>query len=73
MKKIFTWILVACRVLVGGVVFKTGFDYSLGRSVFAYQTLENKTAGIFAMTIGIYFIFSSIFRGLFGYDPTDRL
>jgi uncharacterized membrane protein HdeD (DUF308 family) len=73
MKKFLTWILVACRVLVGIVVFKTGFDYSLGRSIFAYQSLENKNVGIFAMFIGIYFIFSSIFRGLFGYDPTDRL
>lgn len=62
-----------CRVLVGWIVFKTGFDYSLGRSAFAYQIQENKTAGIFVMTIGIYFIFSSIFRSLFGYDPTDRL
>ncbi len=73
MKIFFTWILVVCRILVGGVVFKTGFDYSLGRSVFAYQIQNNKTAGIFVMAIGIYFVFSSIFRGLFGYDPTDRL
>ncbi|WP_320045184.1 hypothetical protein [uncultured Desulfobacter sp.] len=54
-------------------MFKTGFDYCRGSSVFAYQNYDDKTAGIFVMLIGIYFVFSSIFRGLFGYDPTDRL
>ena len=72
MKFFFTWIIILCRVLVGGIVFKTGFDYSRGSGVFAYQNHDNIIAGMFVMGLGIYFIFSSIFRGFFGDDPTDR-
>jgi len=73
MKFFFTWIIVLCRVVVGAFVFKVGFDFSRRSGAFAYHDYDDNFLGIFVMVVGIYFIFSSIFRGLFGYEPTDLL
>jgi len=55
--------------MVGLVVIKTGFDFTTSRGVFAYSELNDGITGIFVMIIGAYFVFSSLFRGLF--DQAD--
>ncbi len=54
-------------------MFKVGFDYNTCSGAFAYHDYDDNFLGIFVMVVGIYFIFLSIFRGLFGYEPTDLL
>ena len=63
-KYIFTWIIILCRIAVGLVVTKTGFDFARGSGAFAYWENDGIT-GIFVMIIGVYIVFSSLFRGLF--------
>jgi len=64
-KLIFLWIITVCRVLIGLVVIKTGFDFARGQGVFAYQKTDDGITGIFVMIIGAYFVFSSLSRCLF--------
>lgn len=63
-KCIFAWIITLCRIVLGLVVIKTGFDFTLGRGAFAYQQADAIT-GIFVIIIGAYFVFSSLFSRLF--------
>ena len=65
MKRIFQWIMTLCRVVIGVVVIKTGFDFSRGSGAFAYREPDVIT-GIFVMILGAYFVFSSFSRDLFG-------
>ena len=51
--------------MVGLVVIKTGFDLTRGSITFAYQKTGDGILGIFVMIIGVYFVFSSLFRELF--------
>jgi len=64
-KLIFGWIITLCRILVGLVVIKTGFDFIRGSSAFAYQKTDDGILGVFVMIIGAYIVFSSLFRDLF--------
>lgn len=68
---IVTWILILCRVAVGLVVIKTGFDYTRGTGVFAYLAERDGITGVFVMVIGAYIIFASLFRGLFDQSPGE--
>ena len=63
-KQIFAWIITFCRLAVGFVVMKTGFDFTRGSGAFAYQETDGVT-GIFVIIIGAYFAFSSLFRRVF--------
>ena len=51
--------------MIGLVVIKTGFDLTRGSGSFAYREFYDGITGIFVMIIGAYFVFSSLFRGLF--------
>jgi len=46
-------------------VIKTGFDLASGTGAFAYNQSDNIMTGVFVMSIGIYFVFSSISRQFF--------
>jgi hypothetical protein len=63
-KFILAWAITLCRVVIGLVVIKTGFDYSRGDGTFSLQQTDTVT-GIFVIIIGVYFIFSSISKRLF--------
>ena len=63
-KQILEWLTTLCRIVVGLVVIKTGFDYTSGTGSFAYQETDG-IRGIFAIIVGTYFVFSSLFRRLF--------
>jgi len=64
-KLIFGWIITLCRIVVGLVVIKTGFDLTRGSGTFACQETDDGIMGVFVMIIGAYFVFSSLFRDLF--------
>ena len=64
--RIFSWIVTACRVLVGMLVVKTGVDLARGASRFYGQEYDNFITGLFAVLVGAYFILSSLFRKFFG-------
>ena len=64
-KHIFVWTITFCRVLIGLVVMKTGFDFTKGSGAFAYKEATDGVTGIFVMIIGAYFVFSSLSRALF--------
>ncbi len=52
--------------MVGLVVIKTGFDFLRGKGAFAYLEKGDDITGVFVIIVGAYFVFSSLFRGLFG-------
>jgi TctA family transporter len=58
-KFIFTWTITLCRVVIGLVVIKTGFDFFRGGGTFSFQQTDTVT-GIFVIIIGVYFVFSGI-------------
>jgi TctA family transporter len=58
-KCILAWAITLCRVVIGLVVIKTGFDFSRGGGTFSFQQTDTVT-GIFVIIIGVYFVFSSI-------------
>ena len=70
LKFIFTWIVILCRIGVGLLVMKTGFDFMRGYDLFAYRDNDGIT-GIFIMIIGAYIAFSSLFHGLFEQTEDD--
>jgi hypothetical protein len=51
---------------MGVLVIKTGFNLARGAGSFAYKLAHNESddlmTGVFVMSIGIYFVFSSIRR-----------
>jgi hypothetical protein len=53
-------------VLVGILVVKTGVDLARGASRFYGHEYDNFITGLFAILVGAYFIFSSLFRKFFG-------
>ncbi len=53
-----------CRVVLGLVVIKTGYDFSRESGAFAFMEVEDGITGIFVMIIGLYFVFSSLFGAL---------
>ena len=59
------WVFTLCRIGVGIVVMKTGFDLAKGAGSFAYYESDNIMTGVFVMSIGIYFVLSSIRRQFF--------
>jgi hypothetical protein len=67
-KQTLIWLVILCRIAVGLVVIRTGFDFTSGSGAFAYQETDVIT-GIFVILIGLYFIFSSLFGRLF--DQSD--
>jgi len=60
-----SWLFTICRIVVGIVVIKTGFDLASGAGYFAFYTSDNIMTGVFVMVIGVYFVFSSITRQFF--------
>ena len=58
------WAFALCRIGVGLVVIKTGFELARGAGSFAYYGSDNIMTGVFVMAIGIYFVFSGL-RGQF--------
>ena len=60
-KNIFSWAITLCRVVLGLLVIKTGFDFSRGSGAFAFMEVDDGITGIFVMLIGLYFVFSSLF------------
>jgi hypothetical protein len=63
-KRIFAWAIKLCKIVIGVVVIKTGFDFAGGSGPFAYQEGDIIT-GVFVIIIGAYFILSSLFPSLF--------
>lgn len=61
-EQVVSWFFTLCRILVGIVVIKTGFDLASGAGSFAYNKSDNIMTGVFVMSIGIYVVFASIFR-----------
>ena len=59
------WAFALCRIGVGMVVIKTGFELARGAGSFAYYESDNIMSGVFVMSIGIYFVFSGIRRQFF--------
>ena len=64
-KQIISWFFILCRILIGLLVMKTGFDLARGTLPFYYNHDDNFFMGVFIMIIGTYIIFSSLFRQLF--------
>jgi TctA family transporter len=62
-KFVLAWTITLCRVVIGLVVIKTGFDFSRGGGAFSFQQTDTAT-GIFIMIIGVYFVYSSISKRL---------
>jgi len=60
-----SWIFTLCRIAVGLLVSKTGFDLARGQGSFAYYGSDRIMTGVFIMAIGIYFVFSGIRRQFF--------
>ena len=60
-----SWVFTLLRIVVGVVVIKTGYDLARGAGTFAYYQSDNILTGVFVMTIGIYFVLSSIRRQFF--------
>ena len=65
LKLILAWFITLCRVAVGLLVMKTGFDFTRGGGSFALQQTDTVT-GIFVMVLGAYFVFSSLAHHLPG-------
>jgi hypothetical protein len=63
-KFILAWTIALCRVVIGLVVIKTGFDFARGGGAFSFQQTDTVT-GIFIMIIGVYFVYSSLSKRLF--------
>lgn len=63
--QVVSWVITLCRILIGALVIKTGFDLASGTGAFAYNQSDNIMTGVFVMSIGIYFVFSSISRQFF--------
>lgn len=63
-KRIGEGLLALCRIAIGVLVIKTGFDLATGEGPFAYSPMDNLMTGTFAIIIGIYFVFSSVVRFL---------
>jgi hypothetical protein len=63
-KRIFAWAIKLCKIVIGVVVIKTGFDFAGGSGAFAYQEGDFIT-GVFVMIIGAYFVLSTLFPGFF--------
>lgn len=61
MKCIFLWLITGCRIGLGLVVMKTGYDFAAGNGSFAYRETDMLTGG-FVMIIGAYCIVSSFTR-----------
>jgi len=59
------WVFTLCRIVIGLVVSKTGFDLASGAGSFAYYESDNIMTGVFVMSIGIYFVFTGIRRQFF--------
>ena len=59
------WIFTLCRIGVGALVIKTGYDLARGVGSFSYYQSDNIMTGVFVMTIGAYFVLSSIRRQFF--------
>ena len=64
-KRIFLWIITGCRVLIGLVVMKTGFDVIRGKGAFAYWKIDDGITGIFFIILGVYIDFSSLSHQVF--------
>ncbi|MCD6389168.1 MAG: hypothetical protein J7L69_07135 [Desulfobulbaceae bacterium] len=64
-KQIVSCFLILCKILIGLLVMKTGFDLATGTLPFYYNHDNNFLMGLFIMMIGAYIIFSSLFRQLF--------
>ena len=64
-KQIVSCFFILCRILIGLLVMKTGFDLATGTLPFYYNHGNNFLMGIFIMIIGGYIIFSSLFRQIF--------
>jgi TRAP-type C4-dicarboxylate transport system permease small subunit len=64
-EQVVSWVFTLCRILVGILVIKTGFDLASGAGSFAFHKSDNIMTGVFVMIIGIYFVFSSINRQFF--------
>jgi len=67
-EQVVAWVFTICRILVGVLVIKTGFDLASGAGSFAFYTSDNIMTGVFVMVIGIYFVFSSLTRHFFEDD-----
>jgi len=50
LKEAAVWIFKLCRMAVGGIVIKTGYDY--------LQT--DLLTSLFVMAVGVYFVFSTL-------------
>lgn len=59
------WVFTLCRIAIGIVVSKTGYDLANGTGSFAYYESDNIMTGVFVMSIGIYFVFTGIRRQFF--------
>lgn len=61
MKCIFLWLVTLCRVGLGLVVVKTGYDFAAGTGLFAYRETDMLTGG-FVIIIGASPIISNFTR-----------
>ncbi|NOQ45557.1 MAG: hypothetical protein GQ559_02610 [Desulfobulbaceae bacterium] len=65
LRRIGFWFITGCRVLVGILVMKTGFDFAYTGGFSYSSSHENFITGAFVMIIGAYFIGSSLFNAFF--------
>lgn len=59
-KRLFLWIVTACRILVGFLVMQAGIELMRGEIFIGYNRDPLLTGG-FIMILGLYFVFSSFF------------
>lgn len=57
--------LGCCRVVVGLVVIRAGYDLTRNQGSFVYWNTDSAIAGIFVIVLGLCFIVLGIFPKLF--------
>ncbi|MFT5701394.1 MAG: hypothetical protein ACI8ZB_004286 [Desulforhopalus sp.] len=69
LKRLFTWGIGACRIVVGLLVINTGYELTQKQGNFAMWSTESSITGIFVILLGGAFVVLGLFPRLF--DRSD--
>ena len=59
--RIMGWVIGGCRIVVGLLVIKAGYQLSQRQGAFSFWDLESSLGGLFVMLLGVAFLALALF------------